>query len=425
MKLEGPGIIRRIGVNNRRSGARLLIRYEQEASWAVDVDIADFFGPFRGTAFNNNQTYLPMPFQESVEVKIVGESPGEEWVLEVDIEKVPHFSPDWRYFHAHSAYEVDSSGYLPFLMLYTKGRGHWIGLSLYDSGHDHGGGDFAVVDGNSGTSAMLHGINGEDYFSFAFFGQGENFPYSEAFSNEEGRMRIHLENPYPFHESLELSWAVLKGISPRSVTYWYQDDLVSRVLSQDEVVGLEWQVFGPVEAPLADDGFSPDTSSVEKLFSILPDVEKLDAGMPVEATHLMFHQVFRENFEGWAVQPAIGPHLNLMYVYGHVMELGGEHHMGAYARCMMAKTTLHNPVARNAFLELTYDDPIQVLINNREVYHDLELRLGFTTKKIPINLDMGDNEVLIRLVDTPNNNTSWAGVLVRFIDEAGNELVNK
>jgi len=425
IKVDGPGIIRRLGVNNRRSSARLLIRYEQEETWAVDVDIADFFGPFRGTAFNNNQAYLPMPFKESVEVRIESESPGEEWVLEVDIEKVPQFSPDWRYFHAHSAYEIDSGGYLPFLMLYAKGRGHWVGLSLYDSGHDHGGGDFAVVDGNSGLPSMLHGINGEDYFSFAFFGQGENLPYSEAFSNEEGRMRIHLENPYPFKESLELSWAVLKGVSPRSVNYWYQDDPANSVLSQEDISGLEWQVFGPVEASLADDGFSPDTSSADNLFSVLPDVATLDAGTPVEATHLMFHKVFRENFEGWVVQPAIGPHLNLMYVYGHVMDLGGEHHMGAYARCIMARTTLHSPVAGNAFMELTYDDPIQVFINNQEVYRDLELRQGFIIKNIPIVLDSGENEVLIRLADTPNNNTSWAGLLVRFIDEAGNELNGK
>ena len=49
-----------------------------------------------------------------------------------------------------------------------------MGMTVYDTHHDHGGGDFAIIDANTPYPSFLHGINGEDYFSFAFFGKGEN-----------------------------------------------------------------------------------------------------------------------------------------------------------------------------------------------------------------------------------------------------------
>ena len=145
-------------------------------------------------------------------------------------------------------------------------------MSIYDTHHDHGGGDFAVIDANTARPSFLHGDFGEDYFSFAFFGKGENFPYSEAFDNDEGRMRVHFENPYPFTESIMVNWGVTGGLSPRSVAYWYQDSPGDLSTSERAAWGREWSVFGPATVKaLLDDGNTPDVADLDKLFEVLPE----------------------------------------------------------------------------------------------------------------------------------------------------------
>lgn len=417
LRMEGPGIIRRLAFNTRRKGVQLKIRFDGEEAPAVNVDLADFLGPFRGVVLNNNQCYFPMPFARSAEISIQGSSQLEEWKVEADLEQVVAFREDWRYFHALHT-RVDSSvAYLPFQVLSTKGSGHWVGMSVYDTHHDHGGGDFAVIDAGTENPAFLHGINGEDYFSFAFFGSGENFPYSEAFSNEEGRMRVHFENTYPFRESLRLNWGVTGGLSPRSVTYWYQDSPKDLTMSVTEARGRAWKVFGPVTvAALEKDGNTPDVSNLDRLFSILPEEDDLDAGETFEAEHIIFNQEIKANYKGWATQYSSGPWLNMMYIYGHVLpELGGNHHMGYYARAMLAKTEILRKEAGTLKLQISYDDPLQLYLNGEELFSDSTLREGFTTRIIPAQMNKGENTLLIKLLDTPNINTMWAGISLQVL----------
>lgn len=424
IRIEGPGIIRRLGLNSKRSGVKLLIRFDDEPSTAVNVDLADFFGPYRGVVLNNNQSYFPMPFGKSAEIEISGSHPGEEWQLELDIEEVDKFEPHWGYFHALHT-QIDSSvGYLPFQVLSTGGNGHWVGMSIYDTHHDHGGGDFTVIDANTAQPSFLHGINGEDYFSFAFFGKGENFPYSEAFDNDEGRMRVHFENPYPFKETIEINWGVTEGLSPRSVAFWYQDSPKDQTMTEIEARGREWSVFGPATVKLlTGDGNAPDVSDLDRLFEVLPDVETLDAGRAVQAEHIIFNKELKGTYHGWATQYASGPYLNLMYAYGHVMaDLGGNHHMGYYARCMMARTYLQSDSDRKVTLQLSFDDPVQVFLNGTKIYSNAELRDGFVTQNIKADLVKGENSLLIKMLDTPNNNTMWAGISLMVLDKNGDGM---
>lgn len=418
LSVKGPALIRRLALNSARDGVELKIRYEGEKSNAVKVDLADFFGPFRGLAMNNNQCYFPMPFEASAEIEISGSSPHEEWELEMDLEGVERFEPGWGYFHAiHN--RVDSSlCYQPFQVLSTSGRGHWVGMSIYDTHHDHGGGDFAVIDAQSAEPSFLHGINGEDYFSFALFGKGENFPYSEAFDNDRGRMRIHFENPYPFKESIAVNWGVTGGLQPRSTAFWYQDTPVDLTLTPGEARGRLWSVFGPVTVTaLEKDGNTPDVSDLDRLFEVLPEEPDLDRGLPADAEHLIFDREIRATFSGWKTQYAEGPFLNLMYVYGHVMDdLGGNHHMGYYARAMMAKTEIRRDVAGEVRLRLSYDDPLQLYLNGEQVFSDNTLRSGFTTRTLRVNLKQGPNTLLVKMLDTPNINTMWAGIALEILE---------
>lgn len=415
---QGPGIVRRLGVNRARQGVRMRIYCDGAAGPAIDVDMADFFGPFRGTALNNNSCYLPMPFARALELEIDGASADEEWRFEIDYHPYTEWNDDWGYLHARSSVTQATDGVVPHPVLMTRGRGHYIATALYATGHDHGGGDFTIVDGEGPDPRFLHGINGEDYFSFAFFGRGENFPYSEAFSNDEGRMRLHLENPYPFRESLAFDWGTLPGHTPRSVAWWYQDSPEDLTLDADAARGLQWQVFGPVGVPTLEDGNTPD---VDRMFAGLPPPEDLDAGKPLRAEH-RFDGVHEGTFEGWAAQRAVGPHLNLTYVYGHVMDLGAYQHMGYWPRAMMAQARLVSTGAREVTLQLSYDDPIEVELNGDTVLRHGGLEDGFITRRARAELAAGENRLLVRMLDTPNNNTAWAGLNLRILDAAGNEL---
>ncbi|MEN8255387.1 MAG: DUF2961 domain-containing protein [Verrucomicrobiota bacterium] len=420
--VEGPAIIRKFALYHTCTGVRMNVFFDDEPTPAIEVDMADFFGPFKGSAFGGKACYLPMPFAKKMRVVVFGASDEDEWNFDIESEPVPAMEKGWGYFHARSEHLSGASGYDQFQVLNTTGHGKWIGMSLYNTQHDHGGGDFAVIDGGTAKPSFLHGINGEDYFSFAFFGQGENFPYSEAFANDVGRMRLHLENPYVFNESISLSWGVTKGVNPRSVAYWYQEDAKSKVLSAEQARGLKWKVFGPVGVPVLTDGNTPDTSDAEKLFAALPPEADLDAGKPFDAQHIMFSKTNTGLFNGWAEQYAIGSHLNLMYIYGHAMDLHDHMHMGYYARCMMAKTEFTVDKAQRVKLQLSYDDPLVVEVNGKKVFEDMELRRGFTTQAFDSILKEGQNKIVVRMLDTPNNNTCWAGISLRVLDAQGNEI---
>lgn len=422
LETGGPAVIRRLAVSSTRRGARLQIRFDGEESPAVDSDLADFFGPFRGVAFNNNQCYLPMPMRSRAEIELVGISPNEEYRVEVDYEKVEAFKENWGYFHANHYQPERTVGYRPMPVLYTQGRGHWIGMSLYDTQHDHGGGDFAIVDGETSTPDFLHGINGEDYFSFAFFGNGEIFPYTEAFTNDVGRLRLHLENTYPFRESFALDWGMLQGYSPRAVAYWYEESPANNTLTLEESESLEWDVFGQVSVPTLEGGFTPDVSDRDALFAQLPSEADADAG---ELDMTIKHFFFGEHLgkvQGWVKQKAIGPHLNLMYVYRHHLDIGGHSHMGYYPRAMMARTMLSSKASQPVTLEISYDDPIEVMLGDEVILSDLELREGFTTASVKATLAAGENRLLARMLDTPGNNTAWAGLSLRILDADGCEI---
>lgn len=433
VRLSGPAIIRRLAMNAARQGVRLRIRFDGESSNAVDVDLADFFGPFRGTVFNNNRCYLPMPFKNSAEIEICGSSPNQEWYLQLDTEKVERFKSNWGYFHAKSNQTEKSTGYMPHQGLYTRGRGHWIGMSLYETGHVHGGGDFAVIDGETAEPSFLHGINGEDYFSFAWAGLGENFPYSEAIGCDTGCMRIHIENPYPFRESIEIAFATLRNPSPRSVAFWYQASPKDKSSMGESSQGLQWQVFGPAKVPLLDNSNTPDVSNPERLFAALPDEDRLDAGEQIEVKRfcqLGLQEGMKKRargwqkglYNGWSKQQAVGPHLNLTYIYRHVMDLGGNSALGYGPRCMMARAKLTSAEAKKITFQLSYDDPLVVYLNKRRIFTDMQLTEGFVTKMIEAELLKGQNLLLVKMLDTPNNNDCWAAISLRILDENGHEI---
>jgi len=73
-------------------------------------------------------------------------------------------------------------------------------------------------------------------------------------------------------------------------------------------------------------------------------------------------------------------------------------------------------------LQLSYDDPLVVYLNKHCIFTNMQLTEGFVTKIIEANLKEGENLLLVKMLDTPNNNDCWAGSSLRILDENGREI---
>ena len=82
----------------------------------------------------------------------------------------------------------------------------------------------------------------------------------------------------------------------------------------------------------------------------------------------------------------------------------------------MARTNLHSDSDTRVNVQLSYDDSIQVFLNGVKIYSNAELKDGFVTQNIEADLSERENSLLIKTLDTPNNNTMWAGISLRVLN---------
>jgi hypothetical protein len=350
-----------------------------------------------------------MPFEREFELLVRNE--GEESVRamgSVTVERVPVFGSNWGYFHALHQRSERTEGHRPHQVMYVRGRGHWLGMTLYKTGHDHGGGDFAVVDGEGDRPGFLHGINGEDYFTFAWFGQGAHHPYAIAHSNDDGRYRHHFENVYPFQHSLAIEWGAFADLSPESVSVWYQDQPDNIVLADGaRAESVEWDVFGPIPIPHDAAGHA-----TVPLFSVLPSVADLDAGKEFEC------RLVKEHFTaGWMKEWSVGPMLNLTYIGRHGTAIDYEAELGGMGHAFLARRWIESPRRQSIDVLFAHDDPIEVWVNGRRVYEGEQQFNGFESMKITLPLRKGRNEIVVRLTNYFNRNFNWNGFFLRLPEE--------
>ena len=410
-QLEGPAIVRELRLRwSEGATLRLLVRYDAAASFAVNSPIDRFFGPFLGVSFyqhatNDSSCYLPMPFRNRCEIRVRNEGAAPASVSGKGlVEQIPAFSPAWGYFHALHQKTEKTDGHRLHQVLYARGRGHWVGMTLYRTGHDHGGGDFAVIDGEGEAPAFLHGVNGEDYFTFAWFGKGAHHPYAVAHSNDEGRYRHHLENLYPFHQSIAIEWGAFAELSPESVAVWYQDAPEDTTLPDGaRAESVQWDVFGPVPIPHDAQGH-PAVAP----FSVLPSVADLDSGKTFEC------RLVKEHFtSGWKQDWSVGPMLNLTYIARHGTKIDYEAELGGMGHAFLARRFLESPREQRVRCLFAHDDPIEVLVNGERVYEGGQHFNGFESTWITLPLRQGRNEIVVRLTNYFNRNFNWTGFFFR------------
>ena len=407
----GPAIVRELRLRwSEGARLRLLIRYDGASTFAVNSPVDRFFGPFQGISFfqhatNDSSCHLPMPFRQQCEVLLRNEGTNAASVSgKALVEDIPVFSPAWGYFHALHQPSEKTDGHRLHQVLYARGRGQWVGMTLYRTGHDHGGGDFAVIDGEGDAPAFLHGVNGEDYFTFAWFGKGAHHPYAVAHSNDEGRYRHHFENVYPFRKSIAIEWGAFAGLSPESVAVWYQDTPEDTTLADGaRKLSVEWDVFGPVPIPHDAEG-----KAAAKPFSVLPSVADLDLGKTFEC------RLVKERFtSGWQKDWSVGPMLNLTYIARHGTKIDYEAELGGTGHAFLARRFLESAADQTMRCLFAHDDPIEVLVNGQRIYEGGQHFNGFESTWISLPLRKGRNEIVVRLTNYFNRNFNWTGFLFR------------
>ena len=269
----------------------LKITYDDAASSSVLAPLGDFFcmghglvNSFQNVLFSAStffpyqfnrpcalNCYVPMPFARRAVVELVNEStePHRQYFY-VDYETLEEFPEDTGYFHAEFRRANPFQGWAPeiginspesdvinqelnawknnYILLETKGRGHYIGCNLSVTNFTGGwwgeGDDMIWVDGYK-WPPDLHGTGSEDYFNQAWGMQPNAFmrngssiyeggtilaPEIELYRGNSGYQTsyvFHLENPVRFTQAIkatiEIGHANHLANEISSVAYWYAD----------------------------------------------------------------------------------------------------------------------------------------------------------------------------------------------------------
>ena len=277
--ITGPGKITHLWMTqgNHYRECLLKITWDNAKAPSVLAPLGDFFGLghsivnsyqsqlFTASTRGNNQfnqgcalnCYVPMPFKERALVELVNESkePHRQYFY-VDYETVDEVPEDCGYFHAEFRRTNPFGGWgheirvnTPeaniankerlawdnnYLILETKGRGHYLGCNLSVTnfqGTWWGEGDDMIwVDGYK-WPPELHGTGSEDYLNQAWGMQDNAFLRNGSSiheSNTNGYQTSyvhHLENPVRFQKEVKVTIEHGHGNhlanEMSSVAYWY------------------------------------------------------------------------------------------------------------------------------------------------------------------------------------------------------------
>ena len=278
--IRGPGRITHIWMTQPFHYRSVLLKmtWDNAEHPSVLVPLGDFFGLghtivnsyqsflFTASTNANNQMeagcalncYAPMPFHERAHIELVNES-GEDHFqyFYIDYETYGRDpDPEALYFHAEFrrqnpfggwAHEIPVNTLLVdvankervawnnnYLILETKGRGHYIGCNLsvtnFDTPWWGEGDDMIWVDGYK-WPPDLHGTGSEDYLNQAWGMQKNAFARngSSIHESDTGGYQTsyvhHLENPVRFNReikvTIEAGHANHLCNEMSSVAYWY------------------------------------------------------------------------------------------------------------------------------------------------------------------------------------------------------------
>ncbi len=278
LDVKGPGVITHIWMtflgpephpwakNGSANHQEMLLRmyWDGKARPAVEAPVGDFFANSFGK--RNQVISLPvivedadsyncfwhMPFRKSARIEVVNESekPLSLLYYNIDWVKKDRLSQDTPYFYAQYRQEYPAEKGKDYVLLETKGKGHYVGTVLSvrtRSPSWFGEGDEKIyIDGEE--KASIWGTGTEDYFlsawglkttSTPYFG----VPYFDQWGIVGGHTsayRWHINDPIVFNKGIKVTFEHFGWISPdenpqykthswnereddySSVAFWYQ-----------------------------------------------------------------------------------------------------------------------------------------------------------------------------------------------------------
>jgi len=215
----------------RRIG--LTARWDAENTDAVDLPLHDFFGfafgkasmqsVFLGSNSDALYCYLPMPFDQSAEIKL-NYTPIPSDPQELLVSGTVYYTDDKRdvaregKFYAQARRRYNAPSGEAHLISDVKGKGHFVGTLLMAQGLEEGhtrffeGDDQATIDGK----LRLHGTGSEDYFNGGWYAvmdrwdRGISLPihgsldYNQM-SSRTGGYRLYLNDKLNFNTAFRLT----------------------------------------------------------------------------------------------------------------------------------------------------------------------------------------------------------------------------
>ena len=402
LALNGPGILRRLTFRGSSlSNARLKIYWDGDKTASVDAPLQYFFADFVNAAIESGPDrmtcYFPMPFRRAA--RIVLETPPEAPkpdAIEYAVEHtaVPANAP---YFHAQFQESAGTTGYGQFPVLRVQGNGLFVGVNLFDTGHNHGGGDAALIDAGTAEPRVLHGICGEDYFSFAWHRTGVMTPLTGAPVHAR-RYRLHLENPYPFHESLQFLFGVFAGLQPKSVAFWYQAPGPA-VTGEWSAVDVPWKALGPLGAG------TPSAATVNAA---------------AYDTRVAFKDVVPLH-EQWQDADMVHGFADLTYLFRHyVFTSSGTGYVAGAGRTELT-TSVFSAADQIVNALLGHDDALAVTVNGTAVA-PLPAQSGFGASTARLPLHRGWNSLRVVVSNDENTDWRWCGLSLAINSAAARGL---
>jgi len=277
MDARGPGVITHIWLTflgpepqawapqGSANHQELLLRmyWDGRAAPAVEVPVGDFFANCFGRRSevislpvvvedaDSYNCFWPMPFRESARLEIVNQSARPLSLLYYNIDWIEKpVAPDTPYFHARYRQEYPVKPGQDYVVLETRGKGHYVGTVLAVRTRSpawFGEGDEKIyVDGEAQPS--IWGTGTEDYFLSAWGLKRTSTPYFGVphfdqwgiVGGHTSAYRWHLADPIVFNTGLKVTFEHWGWISPdenperksmswnereddyASVAFWYQ-----------------------------------------------------------------------------------------------------------------------------------------------------------------------------------------------------------
>ena len=400
--IKGSGVLRKLTLRGDVPPDLVLeIYWDNASSPSVKAPTKYLFADFINAAVDSRNgdmtSYFPMPFRHKARIVLSSASKA-PFHLDVDysVEHEP-VSENTPYFHALYHAAERTPGYSQYPVLQIRGAGLFVGMNLFDSGHNHGGGDVALIDAGTTHPLVLHGICGEDYFGFAWHHVGTMTPLTGAPVHER-RYRLHLENPYPFSESIQFLFGTFAGLQPKSVAFWYEFRPGSQ---RHEWTGLDaqWKVLGPLGPQVR-----PPDSLDDKEYRTNVAINK-----PVELV------------ERWQNAQMQSGFLDLTYQFRHytLIESGTGFVPGASKTALI--TYVHSNANGKVNAVLGHDDEVLVQTNSTTLA-TLPANTGFASSSLHIPLRKGWNTLELVLLNEENTNWRWSGVSLAFENHQTRDL---